>query len=106
MKPDQNAQVRHNKQAHDAVASSYERKHTEIFNPTEQARIALVLEGAMVRISPFGRGSFRPRFWRWDRKCDRPLVEVGGHGYRRRCFTEKLGGLEKQLFGLSLIHIS
>jgi ubiquinone/menaquinone biosynthesis C-methylase UbiE len=51
MKPNQNTQVRHNKQVHDAVASSYERKHTEIFNPTEQARIVRVLEDAISQIA-------------------------------------------------------
>lgn len=47
MKPSQNAQVQHNKLVHDAVAAQYERIHTEIYNPTEQARIARVLAGAI-----------------------------------------------------------
>ncbi|MFH1883926.1 MAG: class I SAM-dependent methyltransferase [Planctomycetota bacterium] len=49
MKP--NTQVQHNKRAHDSVASSYERIHTEIYNPTEQARIARVLEDAISHIT-------------------------------------------------------
>jgi ubiquinone/menaquinone biosynthesis C-methylase UbiE len=52
MKPSQHTQVRHNKRVHDVGVSSYEREHTEIFNPTEQARIARVLGEAISLISP------------------------------------------------------
>ena len=51
MKPNSNSQVQHNKRVHDWVVSSYERIHTEIYNPTEQARIARVLEEAISQIN-------------------------------------------------------
>jgi ubiquinone/menaquinone biosynthesis C-methylase UbiE len=47
MKPSQNSYVLHNKLIHDAVADQYERIHTEIYNPIEQARIASVLAEAI-----------------------------------------------------------
>ncbi len=43
-------QVLHNKDVHDSVVSSYEDIHAEIFNPTEQARIASVLQEALAHI--------------------------------------------------------
>jgi len=46
-------QVQHNKRVHDLVASSYERTHIEIYNPTEQARIAHVLMWAISQITTF-----------------------------------------------------
>jgi ubiquinone/menaquinone biosynthesis C-methylase UbiE len=49
--PNVQVQVQHNKRVHDLVASSYERIHTDIFNPTEQARLARVLEDAISQIT-------------------------------------------------------
>ena len=46
-----NNQVLHNKKVHDSVASSYERIHTEIYNPTEQQRIECVLKDAISYIT-------------------------------------------------------
>lgn len=51
MKPNSTSQVQHNKSVHDSVVSLYEQVHTEIYNPTEQARIARVLANAMSQIS-------------------------------------------------------
>lgn len=42
--------IDYNKRAHDTIASSYERSHPEIYNPTEQARIAGVLAEAIYQI--------------------------------------------------------
>lgn len=44
-------QLQHNKRVHDSLVSSYENIHTEIYNPTEQARIARVLGEAMSHIN-------------------------------------------------------
>jgi len=49
------AQIRHNKKVHDAVASSYEGLHTEIYNPTEQARIFAALTQAVSSIGTLSR---------------------------------------------------
>ncbi len=43
-------QIRHNRAVHDSIVSSYENVHVEIFNPTEQARIASVLADAVTQI--------------------------------------------------------
>lgn len=50
IKTKHNTQVLHNKKVHDSVATSYERIHSDIYNPTEQARIARVLENALSQI--------------------------------------------------------
>lgn len=47
----QDVQVRHNKKVHDTVASSYEAIHTEIYNPTEQSRIARALGDAVGKLA-------------------------------------------------------
>lgn len=44
--------VNHNKRVHDSVVPIYERIHTEIFNPTEQARIAGALKDAISKVTP------------------------------------------------------
>lgn len=51
MNPRANTHVQHNKRVHDSVAVLYERIHTEIYNPTEQGRIARVLEEAISQMS-------------------------------------------------------
>lgn len=60
------AQVMHNKKVHDDAAADYEKRHVEIFNPTEQGRIAYALREAMAeratsthvpRILDFGAGT-------------------------------------------------
>jgi len=51
MKPKPYTQVQHNKRVHDSVTSSYEQIHIEIYNPTEQARIACVLENTISQIT-------------------------------------------------------
>jgi len=40
------SQVQHNRRVHDLVVGSYERIHTEIYNATEQARLAIALAEA------------------------------------------------------------
>lgn len=45
-------QIRHNREVHDAVATGYEVRHPEIFNPTEQERLALRLREALAAVSP------------------------------------------------------
>lgn len=50
--------IAYNKEAHDKVASSYDEKHIEIFNPTEQRRIRHALEQA---ISEIKTGSKPPK---------------------------------------------
>jgi len=51
MKHEPNAQVNHNIRVHDSLVSSYERIHTEIYNPTEQTRITGVLKDAISKIT-------------------------------------------------------
>lgn len=51
MKSSQNTQVPNNKLIHYAVAAQYERILTEIYNPTEQGRIACVLADAISQSS-------------------------------------------------------
>lgn len=43
-------QIEFNKKVHDAVATDYERLHTEIFNPIEQDRLQQALRAAVVAI--------------------------------------------------------
>ena len=49
---EQLAYVRHNKMVHDEIAASYEEIHTEIYNPTEQGRLAHELSVAISAIYP------------------------------------------------------
>lgn len=51
MRPKPNSQICHNIRVHDSVVSLYEDVHPEIYNPTEQARIASVLEEAISQIN-------------------------------------------------------
>jgi len=51
MKMNSISQVQHNRRVHDSVLATYDHIHTEIFNPTEQARIASVLEEAISQIN-------------------------------------------------------
>lgn len=46
MSLDSNEIISFNIQAHDEIASNYDERHTEIFNPTEQQRIQRVVEDA------------------------------------------------------------
>jgi 2-polyprenyl-3-methyl-5-hydroxy-6-metoxy-1,4-benzoquinol methylase len=45
------AQVMHNQKVHDNGVSTYEKKHVEIYNPTEQRRIASALREAILELS-------------------------------------------------------
>jgi ubiquinone/menaquinone biosynthesis C-methylase UbiE len=57
--------IEHNREMHDALASLYERRHDEIFNPTEQRRIRDLLRSLLVknfnksipRVLDFGAGT-------------------------------------------------
>lgn len=44
------AHIRHNEMVHDAVAHAYEKAHMEIYNPTEQSRLADALTAAIGEI--------------------------------------------------------
>ena len=50
MRPPAEVVIRSNRWIHDEVAAFYEHKHTEIFNPTEQARISAIIARALSEI--------------------------------------------------------
>lgn len=105
MKPSQNTQVRHNKKVHDAAASSYERNHTEIYNPTEQARIANVLEDAISRIATLAEGPLILDFGAGTGNLTGHLLRLGARVVAADVSKKSLVALTEKFAGTNRLEI-
>ncbi|HZR01997.1 MAG TPA: class I SAM-dependent methyltransferase [Burkholderiales bacterium] len=78
-----NRQLQHNAAAHDRVAREYNAKHSEIYNPIEQARLAAVIEDLLracdarpPRVLDFGAGTGNLSLQFSARGCDVVAADV------------------------------
>lgn len=78
-----NDAIRRNADAHDKIAGAYDEKHTEIYNPVEQARIERTLDellaavgGATPSVCDFGAGTGNLSFKFLLRGCRVTAVDV------------------------------
>ena len=93
------SQVLHNKDVHDSVVSSYEIIHAEIFNPTEQARIASVLEEAVTHIRTQAAISLILDFGAGIGNLTRHLLNLGAQVLAADVSPKSLASLELKFGG-------
>ena len=103
MKPNSTSQVQHNKRVHDSVVSLYEQVHTEIYNPTEQARIARVLANAMSQRSTLAEVPLVLDFGEGTGNLTRHLLNLGARVLSADVSRKSLASLELAFGGTGRI---
>ena len=99
-------QVLHNRDVHDSAVSSYEDIHVEIFNPTEQARIASVLEEAVTQIKTQAEIPLILDFGAGTGNLTRHLLNLGARVLATDVSPKSLASLEAAFGGTGRINTS